>query len=163
MKIKFIADSDLGNYSQAITEYQQIWEEPGVKIVEVWEELTKLSFRESEINAVVFNGISHSHPLSLRDNIDTNRKKSVLVHELGHRLLYGRVIQPNYSSLENHKTLFLVLYDVFVELFGRDFANEAVKWDKNLPRDAYKQAWEWAMQFSKEGRAAEFSKRIKTL
>lgn len=161
MKITFIADSDLADYSQAVDEYQQIWTESGKKIISVWEQITSLQFQEKQINAIIFNGVSHSHPLSLRYNIDFERKKSVLVHELGHRLIYGRVKQPDYSSLENHKTLFLVLYEVFVELFGTDFAHNAVEWDKNLPRDEFKRAWEWALQFSAEERREEFEKRIK--
>ena len=161
MQIHFIADSDREDFSPAIQAYQSIWKQDGEKIVAVWETTADLTFQESEINAVVFRGISHSHPMALRDNLDTERKKSVLVHELGHRLLYGRVNQPNFSSLENHKTLFLVLYDVFVALYGESFADSAVAWDKQLPRDTYEQAWEWAMRFSKEARKHEFAKRIR--
>ncbi|MAQ59432.1 hypothetical protein CL638_01845, partial [bacterium] len=156
MEINFIADSDSKDYSDAIDEYESIWSNYGEDIILAWEDLTSLKFRETNITAVVFNGISHSHPLSLRDDVSSERKKSILIHELGHRLLYGRVNQIDFSSLENHKTLFLVLYDVFEKLFGTEFADDTVAWDKKLPRDAYKLAWDWALQFDREERTEQF-------
>lgn len=161
MKIRFRADSDAEDFSYAISEYETIWNEQGEKIVAAWEETTGLQFKETVVNAIVFSaGPSHSHPLSLRANLEFEQKQSVLVHELGHRLLYGRVEQPDFSSLENHKTLFLVLFEVLEKLYGRKFANRTVAWDKNLPRDTYRHAWEWERGLSKEERIEQFKSRV---
>lgn len=161
MKINFHPDSDALDVSHAISEYQRIWSIDGERIVAVWQEVTRLTFKETEINAVVFEaGPSRSHPLSLRASLDYERKKSVLVHEIGHRLLYGRTVQPDFSSLENHKTLFLVLHEVLVRLYGSDFAQAAVAWDRQLPNEIYRIAWEWALQLSPTERADTFAARV---
>lgn len=162
MKITFIPDSDLQDFSQAVIEYQAIWDQKGDKIVSVWESVTGLTFQESEINAIVFVGYpSHSHPLAMRADLASERRESVLVHELGHRLLFQRMVLEEKNSLENHKVLFLVLHEIFEKLFGPEKTKEIIEWDKNLPRPEYKQAWEWALSFSKEERLSEFKKRIR--
>lgn len=161
MHITFHPESDYLDLSSSIKEFEEIWKAEGEKIVKVWEQNTGLKFKETVINAIVFDGISHSHPLSLRYNYDLNRKKSVLVHELGHRILYKRVRgMGKASSEDHHKFLFLVLYEVFVELYGEAFAEDAVLWDSNLPRDEYKIAWEWALKFPKDERKKMFNEII---
>jgi hypothetical protein len=97
----------------------------------------------------------------MRADLASERRESVLVHELGHRILFRRMILEERSSLENHKVLFLVLHDVFIKLFGPEKTEEIIEWDKNLPRPEYKEAWEWALSFSKEERMSEFKKRVK--
>lgn len=157
LTINFYADSDLKDYSQPVADYQRIWQEDGQRIVDVWEQITGLKFQESYINAVIFDHISHSHPLSLRNHEEEIRRKTTLVHELGHRILAKRVAGGRHaSSLQSHKLLDLVLYEVFVELYGEAFANNAVEWDSNLPKPEYKEAWDWALAFSKDERKIKF-------
>lgn len=145
----------------ATEEYKSIWSEDKNRIVEAWESITDLAFQEEEMEAVIHDGKSQSHPLLLRDRYDIDRKKSVLVHELGHILLQDRVDQKEFTSLENHKTLFLVLYEVWTRLYGEQFAQESVDWESKVLGRVYKEAWEWALSFSKEERLAEFEKRKK--
>lgn len=162
LSIIFYPESDLRDYSEGLKEYENIWKEDGERIVNAWEKITGLKFDESHINAVIFEGISHSHPLSLRFDRDFERKKSILVHELGHRLLHRKVKgEKDADSLALHKLLFLVLYEVFVELYGENFAYSAVEWDKNLPRPQYKEAWEWALSFSLEERKKKFQEILR--
>jgi hypothetical protein len=157
LSITFYPESDLRDYSEGVKEYENIWREDGEKIVKAWKRVTGLTFDETHINALIFEGISHSHPLSLRFDREFERKKSILVHELGHRLLYKKVKGGREAtSLELHKLLFLVLYEVFTDLYGKDFADSAVEWDSNLPRPQYKEAWEWALNFSVEERKRKF-------
>jgi len=161
ISISFHPESDILDFSKACKEYENIWESDGRRIIEVWEKLTGLTFKEGKINAIVFKGISHSVPLSLRYDLDFDRKKAILVHELGHRILSNRVTQIENSSLENHKTLFLILFDVLMELYGKDFTNSTIEWDKKLPREEYRLAWEWALSFNDSDRKGEFKKRLK--
>lgn len=90
LTINFYSDSDSKDFESATKEYEQIWKEDGARIVSVWEKSTNLKFVETYVNAIVFHHISRSHPLSLRYDIPFERKKSVLVHELGHRILFGK-------------------------------------------------------------------------
>ncbi len=156
IKINFYPDSDLMDFSEALGEYKKIWEEDGEKIINEWESYTGFKFKETEINSVIFAGRSHSHPLSLRYSNTIDKKKATLVHELGHRLIVGnanRTGRP--SSLDAHKELNLVLYDVSVNIYGEAFANEMIEIEKAFD-DMYKEAWEWALQFSKEERLQKF-------
>ena len=86
-------------------------------------------------------------------------KKAVIIHELGHRILYKR-LNIKVESLEIHKALFLVLYDLYVDLYGEKFAKEIVEWDCSLPRN-YKEAWNWALSFDRTERIIEFKKLLK--
>jgi hypothetical protein len=160
LRINFYPDSDLQDFSRDISEYQNIWETDGELIVKVWEKLTKFIFKETFINAILIDRISHSHPLSLRYNYPINQKKSVLVHELGHRILHGRVIlKIKRDTVLNHKHLYLKLYDVFLELYGEEFTKEAIAFDNQLSLD-YKKAWDWVLQFTKEERQIRFEKVV---
>lgn len=158
MKIIFHADSDFEVYEEAARHYQQIWDTEGDKIVTSWQKHTGLTFREAFINAIVFDGKSHSHPLSLRHDVDLERKKAILIHELGHRLLYRRRKNKG-DSLERHKFLFLVFYDVLTDLYGESFARETVAFDNQL-NELYKDAWAWALQFDKNERQKKFQEML---
>ncbi|OGN07373.1 MAG: hypothetical protein A3B86_01320 [Candidatus Yanofskybacteria bacterium RIFCSPHIGHO2_02_FULL_38_22b] len=91
MEIKFYPDSDLEDFRESVLEYQKIWDENSSQIISSWESHSGLKFRESYINAIVWDGISASHPLSLRYDLLPDGKKDTLAHELGHRLLYKRL------------------------------------------------------------------------
>ena len=161
MIINFKPDSNRQDFSQAVFEYEDIWNQYADKIVTTWEEVTGLTFKESEINALVYEGRSQSHPFLLRSNLDRERKATVLVHELGHRIVYKRQNIPIFNSLESHKTLFLVLYEVFEKVFDTDVADRAVEWDcVHLSPDVYQAAWDWALSFPKEERIVKFKERI---
>src|SRR5690348_11095861 len=135
--INFLPDSDLDDFSDAIREYMEIWKNDGEKIVQTWEDITGYTFKETFVNAIVYgNKGGQSHPLCLKAKGTLEEKKNHLVHEIGHRVLTlpRRLIfqktktQPD--SLENHKILFLVLYDVYELLYGKNFADLAVEWDR---------------------------------
>lgn len=158
MKIIFHADSDFDALNEAVREYQQIWKSDGEKIVESWQKHTGFTFRETFINAIIFYGKSHSHPLSLRYNVDSERKKAILIHELGHRILYKRRKNEG-DSLERHKFLFLVLYDILTDLYGEEFTRKTIDLDNQL-NELYKDAWEWVLRFSTEERKEKFQEMV---
>ena len=66
LKINFYPESNLKDFTEAVKVFQQIWVEDGEKITQKWEEVTGLKFIETEINAVVADLKSCSHPLTLR-------------------------------------------------------------------------------------------------
>jgi len=167
LKINFLPDSDLFDVEAALKQYEEIWKTDGERIVAAWETITGYQFRETFVNAIIWGakgGRSHALTLtSLRKSIE--EKKNHLVHELGHRILYmprreafkRTGIKNIDSSLENHKLLDLVLYDVYESVYGKEFADYCVKLDsENLP-PTYKEAWEFALSFkTKEERQKKF-------
>ena len=140
MDIKFnpkFQDEDL---IKAAKEYQNIWDENGKRIVEEIEKYSKLKFETDKIDAIVFEGISKSHPLHLKASNPFDYKKGDLIHELCHILLVDNDIKAN-SSVEAHIKLNPILYKVWVKLYGKDFADKMVNVEKNR-REVYKKAWE---------------------
>jgi hypothetical protein len=169
LKINFLPDSDLEDFSVAISEYELIWKEDGQKIVKTLEEVSALSFQETYINALVFNvkNPARSHPLSLKKHLTVDEKKLSLVHELGHRIMLPSLkirfksVGNSYDSFGNHKALDLILYDVYENLYGKSFADYAVKWDSEKIGGLYKEAWDFALSFkTKEERQKKFKEMV---
>lgn len=158
IKIIFHEDSDFIDVSFATQEYQVIWDTEGGKIVAAWEQKTGLQFQETFINAIVFEGRGQSHPFCFRASLSSDMKKATLVHEIGHRILYKKVKLPEFSSLENHKNLDLCLYDILVDLYGKNFADGVVEVEsKHL---LYKEAWGWALSLKEEERRKKFTELL---
>ena len=156
LQIKFYPDSDRENVTQAIQEYQQIWENEGPKFVEVIEKTSGLKFVESFINVIVFEGPSRSRPLCLRASYDVETKKATLIHELCHRLFIGNKITKRQdindsTELVSHKNINLILYDIWVELFGRKVADHQVQVE-SVRQPFYKDAWVWTLSITAEER-----------
>ncbi|MDQ2932998.1 MAG: hypothetical protein M3Q80_01300 [bacterium] len=156
MEITFLPYSDIKDYSQAIKEYEEIWNTWGTKIIQAWEKELGFTFEEKKMVALIWSGISHCPPLCLRDDYEFERRKSVITHEIGHLLLNRKM--KKVSSLEVHKTMYLVLYDIFCNLYGKEYADSTVLLD-NEWSPMYKEAWEYALSFkTREERKAEFEK-----
>ncbi len=171
MKINFYPSWDKPEYEEAAKEYAKIWEEEGSRITEAIEKISGLKFREKVVNALVFGGISNSGPLRLNANLDKKRKKGDLTHELCHRLLYGNTIKfeklegENAEYLIQHKPIDLILYDIWTELYGEEFAKEQIPFEidewTGKGVSPYKIAWNWALSMTKEERQKEFRKYLK--
>ena len=121
--------------NNATKEYQTIWKEDGDRIVEIMEQISGLRFIDRHIEAFVYFGIPYSGknvhtPMLLRSYDSSDRGKAVLIHELGHRLLFNL----DWSKVDclQHQPLFLIIYDIWIELYGKKFADAQVKYDSNL-------------------------------
>jgi hypothetical protein len=165
--VYFHPDSDIRNLEPAVKKYQEIWRKEGKKIVKAIEKVSGLKFKESFINAIVFQAKfpSQSYPLCLKADYPDERKVSFLIHELTHRLLAGNGIGPQQEKFKSeeekrlavHKILYLILYDIWVELYGEKFAKESVKSEIDIPgTEVYKKAWKWALSLSKRERKERF-------
>ncbi|KPV63354.1 MAG: acetyltransferase [Candidatus Bathyarchaeota archaeon BA1] len=160
LAIKFYPESDKPEFIQAAQEYQDIWNKEGKRIVDVIEKTSGLKFVEKSINALVFEGRSCSYPLLLRESYPKEVKKAMLIHELCHRLLSGNNVKieakdSTKKSLEVHKAINLILYDIWAELYGRSFADRMVEKESKLAI-VYRKAWKWALSFNKEDGAKKF-------
>ena len=124
------------------------------------ESVSGLKFTERDVRVIVYEGVSWSgyrdKPMKLRASYPTEIKKATLVHEVGHRLIVPIRI-PKGKEIDEHKALFLILYDIWEKLYGRDFADHAVEVEKKRKGIYdYESAWQWALSLSKEERAAQF-------
>ncbi len=167
LKITFFPDSDKQEFVDATKHYQQIWDKEGKKIVRVIEKVSNLKFTEKIINAVVLEGgASLSHPLGLRASYPLEVKKATLIHELCHRLMTGNNIKFRFESFVNrpveiHKILNLILYDIWVKLYGKDFADRNVEVERQRAQ-IFKGAWDLALGFEKHERKRRFKEIIDT-
>jgi hypothetical protein len=156
--IRFEPESPTEAFQTATAEYDALWKAEGERMIGAMERVSGVTFVERSINAVVFEGPSNSgfgdRPMRLRASYPAEVKRATLVHELLHRML-GRV--QNTKEIDEHRKLFLVLYDIWVDLYGKDFAdrNVVVESGRRGIYD-YESAWKWALAMTAEERAAKF-------
>ena len=87
-------------------------------------------------------------------------KKATLVHEQGHRLIAQLKNRP--TDLDEHRVLDLFLYDVWEDVWGRDLADQQVKFESGMRGlYDYETAWKWALSFSKAERASRLAAIVK--
>lgn len=157
VQIRFEPES--AQFEQAAAEYDAVWKAEGPRIVDAMERVTGLPFEEREIRAIVFEGVSTSGfgdvPMRLRASYSPEIKKGTLIHELGHRFLARRVLGT--TDIDEHRKLFLILYDIWVALYGKEFAdNNVVVESRRKGIYDYDSAWKWALSLTAEERAARF-------
>lgn len=159
-KVSMIFTPQEQKFAAAAEAYRSLWADEGTTIIEAMERVSRLTFLETHVKAVIFEGPSSSgigdRPMYLRASYPTDVKKSALVHEHGHRLIAQLRNRP--PDLDEHRVLFLFLYDVWESLWGRDFADEQVRIESGRTGlYDYATAWKWALSISKEQRAARFA------
>ena len=151
--ISFIAVDS--RFQPASDEYRRLWAADGRRIVAVMEATSGLTFSASPIAVIV----SENRPMTgfdgrtirLRASYSPDYKRATLVHELGHSL--ASALRPA-AGLDDHRLLYLFLYDVWAELYGRDFADRMVRIERRIPDGDYDAAWAWALAMTREERRA---------
>jgi hypothetical protein len=158
VRISFVPQSD--SFAVAARDYEQLWGAEGEHIVSVMEQISGLAFvyprfADTAITAIIFEGVSNSgyreDPMRLRASYPPDTKKATLIHELGHRLQAGLFRRDG----EEHGPLFLWLYDVWVKLYGQQFAEAQVAIEKQR-RGPYPKAWDEALALTATERAARW-------
>lgn len=143
-------------FEPATLEYRQIWSEEGERMIAAMETETGLIFPAPEIAVTVLEGVSwagrDSRRMHMRASYSTEEKKGALVHELGH-FLVGPIPERLRAEVGEHRLLNLFLYDVWTDLYGRDFADRRVEFERRKGR-RYRAAWAWALAMSREERRA---------
>jgi hypothetical protein len=162
VKLNFTPESE--KFTEATKQYQAIWSAEGQKMIDTMESLSGLKFLEPEVQVIVFEGASSSgykeKPMKLRASYPEDVKKATIVHELGHRMIVQLRNRP--KDIDEHRTLFLYLYDVWAKLYGKDFADRMVKVEQGRKGIYdYETAWNWALSLSPEERAAKFKEIVK--
>lgn len=141
-------------HAQAAAAYREIWTEEGERIVATLEGLTGFAFRDGEVEVVV----SDTPPMTaysgremrLRAGYSPAYRRATFVHELGHLLALG---MPRSAGIDDHRLLYLFLYDAWTDLYGRDFADRMVSIERRIG-PAYESAWDWALAMTREQRHA---------
>ena len=143
-----------GGFAGAAEEYRRLWDDEGNRIVAALERETGLTFPDAPIDVIVSDGrpmTSYDGRLiRLRASYSPLYKKATLVHELGHRLALAL---PHPRGMDDHKLLYLFLYDVWTDLYGRPFADRMVSIERRIA-DHYDLAWSWALRQTREERQA---------
>ena len=173
--LTFTPESKTPAFEAAAAEYRAIWEAEGVRVIVAMERLTRLRFPQKNIKIQVFEGASSAgllfnsagvpvrsrDPMRFRASYSADNKKGVLVHELGHRMNLNLRTRP--QDLDEHRLLFLYLYDLYVDLYGREFADGQVAFGRTLKGlYDYDTAWTSTLVMTREERAARFADVLKT-
>lgn len=149
-RLEFVPESE--TFASAVGEYERIWAADAARIVRTMEEVSGLTFTDTAVTAIVFEGVSSSGsrdtPMRLRASYSLDTKKATLIHELGHRLQSPLFRRED----EEHGPLFLWLYDAWVRLYGKEFADAQVAIEKRR-RGPYPRAWDEALALSPKQRA----------
>lgn len=159
-KVRMTFSPESERFFGAACEYENIWRTEGQRILDAMERVSGLQFFEKEIQAIVYEGVSYSgfggRPMKLRGSYPMDVKKATRIHELGHRLT-ARI--PKSNEIDEHRVLFLILYDIWTRLYGKDFADKSVEVEtERRGLYDYQSAWEWALSFSATERAARFKR-----
>ena len=149
-RIEFVPESE--TFAAAVGEYERIWATEGARIARTMQEVSGLTFTDTAITAIIYEGVSSSGfrdtPMRLRASYPVETKKAALMHELGHRLQSPLFRQQD----EEHGPLFLWLYDSWVRLYGKEWADAQVVIEKRR-RGPYPRAWDEALALSAKERA----------
>ena len=145
------------SFAPAAGEYRRIWEAEGPRIVAAMEGVTGLAFPGTPIDAIVSEGrpmtAYDGRTIRLRASYSPAYKKATLVHELGHRLALAL---PRNGGLDDHRLLYLFLYDVWIDLYDGDFADRMVRIERRIGPD-YDKARTWALAMTREQRQARLA------
>jgi hypothetical protein len=125
LQLNFTASAE--SFNAATQEYRDIWTREGSRIVAAMERATGLRFEPGPIEVSIYEGTSYSgerggRPMVLRASYEEQTKRGTLVHELGHRLAADVLFKG-----DHHDLIFLFVYDVWVDLWGKEFADGQVR------------------------------------
>jgi hypothetical protein len=143
----------------ASAEYRELWCSEGAQVMAAMTRLTGYPYPGGAVEALVGNGTPMTafggKAMSLKGSYPLYYKRATLVHELGHRLAFT---MPRTGDLDEHRLLYLFLYDVWDDLYGRDFADRMVSIERRIAgRYDYAAAWDWALGMTRAERQARLA------
>ena len=143
-------------FAPSADEYRKLWQEEGGGIVAALERSAGLPFPAAPIEVIV-NGNStmtamDGRTIRFRAGYPRDFAKGTLAHELGHRLALRL---PRTGEMDDHRVLYLFLYDAWTDLYGRDFADAMVSRERRIRSTYdYDAAWTWALSMTRAQRQA---------
>ena len=148
-------------FASDTAEYRRIWEAEGARMIAALEAASGLEFPAAPIDALVSDGppmMSYDgRTMRLRARYTTDYKSATLMHELGHRLSF---LLPRTGGIDDHRLLYLFLYDAWTDLYGAAFADRMVAIERHIPGAYdYDAAWSWALAMTR----AERRERLRSM
>ena len=145
------ADPEL---APAAEEYRLLWESEGGRMVAALEAAAGIPFPAAPVELIVHRGRPlapyGTNQIWLSARYPLFYKRATLVHELGHRLAFTL---PRRAGLDDHRLLYLFLYEAWAELYGHEFAAEMARIEREIPGEYdYDAAWEWALAMTPDER-----------
>lgn len=143
-------------FAEASDQYRAIWQEEGAGIVGALERNAGLVFPEAPIEVIVNGGSTMTSldgsAIRFRAGYTRDFAKATLAHELGHRLALRL---PRTPEMDDHRVLYLFLYDAWTDLYGRAFADRMVEIERGFHSNYdYDAAWRWALTMTRAQRQA---------
>jgi hypothetical protein len=154
----------------AAARYQKFWEKSSSEILASFYKHTQLRFKQKKITIHMredgrsMAGNSHQ-PMELSMQRDDEQGITcTLIHELAHRLVIGNGIDPPegnkfidaHANYYVHRHIYLFLYDVYVDILGKEVAQTEVDRESTKPNSFYTKAWAWALAKSYDQRQQSF-------
>jgi hypothetical protein len=148
-------------FADAADQYRALWDEEGGRIVGALERAAGLAFPEMPIEVLVTDSATMTsldgRTIRMRPGYGRNFAKATFAHEMGHRLALAL---PRTAEIDDHRVLYLFLYDAWADLYGRDFADRMVAIERSFRTVYdYDAAWTWALAMTRAERQA----RLKSL
>jgi hypothetical protein len=148
-------------FAEGAEEYRRLWETEGPRVVAEMEGLTGIAFPAEPVEVLVRDGppmtAFDGRTIRLRARCSPGCKLGTFTHELGHRLA---LLLPRTVEIDDHRLLYLFLYDAWTDLYGQEFADRMVRLERRIPGAYdYDAAWTWALAMTREQRQA----RLRTL
>jgi hypothetical protein len=145
----------------ATDEYRQLWCAEGARVIATMERVTGYRYPGGAVDVLVSNNTPMTafggRSMALKASYPQYYKRATLVHELGHRLAFT---MPRTADLDEHRMLYLFLYDVWSDLYGAAYAEGMVDIERRIKgRYDYAAAWDWALSMTRGERQA----RLKAL
>jgi len=148
-------------FSEAADQYRALWDQEGNRIVEALERNAGLGFPDSPIEVLVTDSATMTafdgRTIRIRAGYSIAFAKATFAHEMGHRLAQAL---PRTAEMDDHRVLYLFLYDAWTDLYGRDFADRMVAIERQFRANYdYDAAWTWALSMTR----AERQERLRWL
>jgi hypothetical protein len=144
-------------FAPAADEYRRLWQAEGSAMVAAMERVAGLRYPPGPVEILVSEGrpmtAYDGRTIRLRASYSPAYKKATLVHEVGHRLALAL---PRSAELDDHRLLYLFLYDVWTDLYGQAFADRMVSIERRIG-PGYEAAWTWALAMTREQRQARLA------
>jgi hypothetical protein len=136
--------------------YRELWRAEGERIMAALERHSGFRFPDRPLEIILRDGRPMTGygctAIRLRGTYTGPTAVGTLIHELGHCLTAQ---MPRTAGLDDHRQLYLFLYDVWTELYGRAFADRMVSLERRIPdRYDYNAAWGWALAMTRAQRQA---------
>ncbi|HEY7810713.1 MAG TPA: hypothetical protein VIA98_10060 [Allosphingosinicella sp.] len=146
--------------SAATAEYRALWCADGPRIIATMERLAGQPYPGGVVKVLISNNTPMTAfgggSMTLKASYPTYYKRATLVHEIGHRLAF--TVKRN-AELDEHRLLYLFLYDSWSELYGPTYADRMVSIERRIQgRYDYAAAWDWALGQSRAERQAKLLK-----